>query len=86
MHDEWNDDSDEDWHEEDWGDDDDAPVDLVTCPSCGREVYEDAEQCPHCGDYIVADTSAWSGRPMWWIIGGLLGIIAVGFSLLLLGF
>lgn len=26
---------------------------LVPCPHCRRMVDEDAEQCHHCGDYII---------------------------------
>ena len=55
----------------------DAP--LTDCPECGAEVYEDAERCPSCGSYIILSSSGsvWQGRPAWWIILGLLGIIAV---------
>ena len=31
-------------------DDDNA---MAYCPSCGREVFEFAEKCPHCGDWIT---------------------------------
>ena len=27
----------------------------VECPNCGEQVYEDAEQCPLCQQYIVPD-------------------------------
>jgi len=49
----------------------------VICPNCGAEVYEDSIRCPVCGDYITSDSYVWSGRPVWWIILGLLGIVAV---------
>lgn len=72
--DEWQDD--DDWSSE--TDDDDVSY-TVDCPECGAEVYEDAERCPACGSYIVlgATGSVWQGRPAWWIILGLLGVIAV---------
>lgn len=70
------------WQDE--PDDDDNPVDddeaeslTVSCPSCGAEIYEDAVACPNCGTYVTADTSVWSGRSGWWIVLGLLGIVAV---------
>lgn len=75
-----------DWDEEsyadsDWDDSDgwdDEPVDLIDCPHCGAEVYEEAEQCPRCGEYITrVSTSAWDGKPAWWVVLGLLGIVAV---------
>lgn len=74
----------EDWdedYENDWTDDSDAESDTVECPSCGRDVYEDAFACPHCDEYITHGASAWNGKPAWWAILGLLGIIAVIFAL-----
>jgi hypothetical protein len=49
----------------------------VPCPECQAEIYEDTERCPVCGSYIIHDTSVWGGKPTWWIILALLGIIAV---------
>jgi hypothetical protein len=63
-------DEDEPWH-------DDDESDVVPCPKCGADVYEDAEQCPSCGEYIVHPTSAWHGKPWWWIAVGMAGITAV---------
>lgn len=70
--DDWEGDSDDDW------DDDDAPSETVRCSHCGADVYEDAEQCPACGEFIVrgAGRSAWEGKPMWWIALGTIGVIA----------
>ena len=76
---------------DEWDDFDDASVDAegdeltdtVPCPACGAEVYEDAEQCPVCGEYIMPDTHTWSGKPTWWIVLGLLGILAVVVALVL---
>jgi len=47
------------------------------CPNCGAEIYDDAVQCPVCGEYLTNDTSPWSGRPLWWVLLGLAGIVAV---------
>ena len=57
--------------------DDDESIEVVPCPECGADVYEEAPQCPHCGAYITYDTSIWAGRHPWWILLGLLGIVAV---------
>jgi hypothetical protein len=73
--------TDDDWDdaEDPEGDDDhDVPeAHVAPCPHCHEDVYDDAEQCPSCGEYIVHSRSAWHGRPTWWVLGGLLGIIAV---------
>ena len=70
------DDPDLDELDDDWDEGEDES-DVVPCPECGAEVYEDAEQCPACGQYIVHGTSPWRGRPRWWILLGLAGIAAV---------
>ena len=64
----------DDFDEDDF---DDESSETIPCPECGAEVYEDAVCCPACGTYITADNSIWSGRPGWWILLGLLGILAV---------
>ena len=62
-------------------DDEDGETEVVPCPACGVEVYEEAERCPACGEYIVHSTSPWGGKPRWWIVLGLLGIAAVIYAL-----
>jgi uncharacterized paraquat-inducible protein A len=65
---------------EDFDDDitrDDEEVDLVECPECGAEVYEDSVQCPVCGSYVTHSTSVWQGKSLQWVVLGLLGIVAV---------
>jgi hypothetical protein len=64
-------------------DGDDGSADTIGCPHCGADVYEDADQCPECGMYLVADTRVWSGKSLWWIALGLLGIVAVILALVL---
>ncbi|QDT56945.1 hypothetical protein Pan44_50080 [Caulifigura coniformis] len=72
------DDPDDDWDEgEDAWADDDSETALAECPSCGADVYEDAVRCPICGEYITRSRSVWQGRPVWWRILGLAGILAV---------
>ena len=68
-----------DWdneYEEDWSDDDDGDTLVIPCSACGADVYEDAEWCPICGEYIVHRTDAWQQKPTWWVVLGLAGIIA----------
>ena len=66
------------WDDEDWLDDDDGETLTIPCPHCRADIYEDAEQCPHCGEYVErrSTSTVWSGRPVWWILLGGLGIIA----------
>ncbi len=70
----------DDWDDEDCYPDepefDDSEPDTIRCPGCGTEVYDDAVRCPTCGNYLTEDTSPWSGRSVWWIILGLLGVVA----------
>ncbi len=38
----------------------------IPCPACGAEVYEDAPQCPSCGEYIVdGKPGPWAKQPKW---------------------
>lgn len=39
----------------------------VPCPYCGREVYEGAEICPHCGNYISSEDAP-RRRPRWAVV------------------
>ena len=61
----------------DAGELEDDSSETVVCPDCGADVYEDAPQCPACGEFLIPDTSVWSGKSLWWIALGLLGTIAV---------
>ena len=53
------------------GGDESATID---CPSCQREVYEDAAVCPYCHEIILAPT----GYPTWvvWVAVLLLVVLA----------
>ena len=52
-------------------------VETLRCPSCRDEVYEEAEWCPTCGQYVVFDNRPLSGREWWFVSLGLLGMAAV---------
>ena len=85
-HTHWSDDElDEREYPGDDDDFDDSDLETVACPKCGRQVYEEAEQCPHCGEYITHDTRVWSGKPWWWIVLALAGIAAALWALLHVG-
>ncbi len=57
--------------------DDETPV--APCPECGEDVYDDAQRCPACGEYVTHRPSVWTGRPWWWIL-----LAAAGVSSLLI--
>jgi hypothetical protein len=70
----------DDEFDDDWPDDEDDETPVVACPSCGSDVFDDAEWCPSCGDYITQTRSAWANKSWWWMVLGLLGIAAVIWS------
>lgn len=49
----------------DW-DDEDSEVSELRCPACGQGVYEETQQCPHCGEWIIPvhESSPWR-RGVW---------------------
>jgi len=77
--------------DDDWDDDDldDYPEDMdeagtIPCPNCGAEIYEESPQCPVCGEYVTRRSGrVWDGKPYWYILLGLCGIIAVTCILLI---
>ncbi len=73
------DDTDDEWADDEWPDDpdDDAETAVVACPSCGAEIYEEAVSCPVCGDYVTHSHPVWEGKPMWWVVLGIVGTLAV---------
>jgi len=78
----WFDQDETDWYDDEYSDSGDSS-ETLPCPECGADVYEDAERCPACGQYITPGSgNLWAGRSPWWIILGLLGIAAVVLALL----
>ncbi|MBN2216756.1 MAG: hypothetical protein JW719_05230 [Pirellulales bacterium] len=69
----------EDYEYPDAPDDEDDGTPTAPCPACGADVYEDADRCPVCGVYITPSGPGrlWAGRPLWWMVLGILGIVAV---------
>lgn len=65
-------DENQEWHEEEEDDDDTVP-----CPHCSTSVYEGAEQCPHCGNYLSEEDKPREIKPLWIIVGGLLCLAIV---------
>ncbi|MGC3966821.1 MAG: zinc ribbon domain-containing protein [Pirellulales bacterium] len=44
---------------------DDSDVDLLPCPHCGAAIYEEAQRCPMCGEYVDAGASHAGRKPIW---------------------
>jgi predicted RNA-binding Zn-ribbon protein involved in translation (DUF1610 family) len=59
----------------------DDDTDTFACPHCGTEVYEDSVQCPVCGEYITSSGNPLAGWPAWWLLLGLVGVIATVLAL-----
>ncbi len=70
--DEWDD---EDEADEDGPEDDDAET--VACPHCNRQIYEDAERCPYCEQYISKEDAPRSRKSWLIIVGTLLCLYAI---------
>lgn len=60
--------------EADRDDADDADDETTPCPFCGKPVYEQAELCPHCGNYLSTEDAP-RHRP-WWIWVGVILCLA----------
>ena len=52
---------------------------LILCSQCRETIYEDAEQCPHCGHFVTREVNWLAERPAWfqalWIV--VVGILIV---------
>ena len=65
-----------------WNDDDLGAE--LPCPSCGEPVYEDADVCPHCGDFITPGRRpAGANVPRWMFVAGAVGVAGTILALLL---
>ena len=54
----------------------DEPGEAIPCPFCRKPVYEGADVCPHCHNFISAEDAP--RRLPWWIWAGvILCLIAV---------
>jgi hypothetical protein len=46
-----------------------ATVETVPCPFCKHPVYENAEWCPQCRNYLFYDGEPAAPKPRWLIAG-----------------
>lgn len=67
------DDDSDDPYDDDDGDpyDDDLAAATIACWYCGHEVYEDAERCPHCEQYLSREEDRRGPAWPWWVWLGL---------------
>jgi uncharacterized paraquat-inducible protein A len=49
----------------------------VECPSCHKFIYEDAERCPYCENYVSEEETGPAHKPWWIIIGALVCLYVV---------
>lgn len=51
----------------------------MECPQCHRRVHEDANKCPHCGEWITPVEPSGAFSKKWWlVIAVLLMLVAMG--------
>lgn len=62
--------------EEDHEDDEEMEP-TIPCPYCRREIHEDSQQCPHCGNYLSQEDAPLTRKPWWLILGVLACLYAV---------
>ena len=61
--------------EEDWDDD---SVGIAACPSCGEVIHEDAQQCPHCKDWVVVRVGPVKRGFGFWLRVVVVGLVVLG--------
>ena len=56
--------------------DDEEEGDSATlpCPFCGKGVYEGADVCPHCRNFVSFGGEA--GRKPWWVVAAAVALLA----------
>ncbi len=74
SYDEYDEDFDDDFDVDEGDVDESDDEATIACPYCGDEMYEDAPQCPHCGQYITAEDGHREPKP-WWIVAGVIACL-----------
>ncbi len=79
----WSDDEDElqDWEYPEADEHRESESDMIVCPNCRADIFDDVEQCPRCHHYILdaeLHRSASATRWGWW------GLVMVLLVLLML--
>ena len=85
----WEDESNQWDDEDDYGDDEDEEEPTILCPYCRAEIWEEAVQCPECGEYIY-DEARIERRtllPRWVMLTAVLCLLLIGLGMAMtLGF
>ena len=63
--------------------DDNGHAETVPCPHCRRPVYEEAQCCPYCENYLSGEDAP--GRRSAWFVVGVLVCLAVALTWALWG-
>ncbi len=71
------DDEDDDLPEGVYHDADDGPS-TVPCPYCREPVYESAQFCPRCENYLSKEDARGDRKPMWLWVCLILALLAAG--------
>jgi hypothetical protein len=69
-------DADSELEDSEYPDEDDQDDDeTALCPYCQEWVYDDAEHCPHCGNYLSREDAP--VRRPWWLVLGVAACLLV---------
>lgn len=52
---------------------------FVSCPNCGKAIYDQSEICPYCGNAVTAEES---GSKLWVVVVAALVVVAFVFVLI----
>ncbi|HMF13946.1 MAG TPA: hypothetical protein VKE94_16625 [Gemmataceae bacterium] len=55
--------------------------DTMACPYCGRDIYDDAERCPYCENYLSREDAPARHSP-WIVVGVVLALAAAAYWIL----
>lgn len=66
---------DEEPQERDLEDPDGDETATLNCPSCGEEVYYEADRCPECGQWIIPRVAEPAGLRRGWFIAAVIAAI-----------
>ena len=50
-------------------------ADTLPCPNCRREIYEDSDQCPHCGCWVLPLASGARSHHWLWTLAAAAALV-----------